>query len=346
MALLPTSEVFDGAALALQLGGELTHLEVAYEAWGTLSDNADNAILLCHGYTSNPNAIGWWSGLIGPGKALDTNRWYVVCCNMLGSAYGSSGPPSINPDTGDPYGPDFPQLTLADMANAQSRALRHLGIEHLAAIVGYSFGGQLALQWATAKPTRMNAVVVVASGLRSRNTAAAVSALQERFSACTGWNNGHYLDGGDGDEGERSIRAELHQLRLETLRGYGFERHTADRLKDDKEVAAQMNEVAAKWASEFDANSLITLRRANSRFDATPDVDKIEAPMLYVLSRTDALYPPKLAQPTLDLLHEAGKQAAYFEIDSDYGHFAPSADWKLWADELARFIEQHNPQVD
>lgn len=348
MALLPTSEVFDGAALALQLGGELTHLEVAYEAWGTLSSNADNAILLCHGYTSNPNAIGWWSGLIGPGKALDTDRWYVVCSNMLGSAYGSSGPPSMNPDTGNPYGPDFPELTLADMAHAQDRLLRHLGIEHLAAIVGYSFGGQLALQWATSQPMRMNALAVVASGLRSRNTASAVSALQQRFAALSGWNNGHYYhDDGDDDGGdnERSIRTELHKLRLETLRAYGFERHTADRLKDDKKVAAQMDEVAAKWASEFDANSLIALRRANSRFDATPNVDRIHAPMLYVLSRTDALYPPALAQPTLDLLHEAGKQASYFEIDSDYGHFAPSADWRLWGDKLARFIEQHNPLV-
>jgi homoserine O-acetyltransferase len=344
MALLPTSKVFDGAALALQLGGELTHLEVAYEAWGTLSDKADNVILLCHGYTSNPHAIGWWSGLIGPGKALDTNRWYVVCCNMPGSAYGSSGPPSMNPDTGNPYGPDFPPLTLADMANAQDRLLRHLGIEHLAAVVGYSFGGQLALQWAISQPRRMNALVVVASGLRTRNTATAVKALEQRFGAIPGWNNGHfYNDNGHcNSNGESNIRADLHKLRLETLRAYGFERHTADRLKDDRQVAAQMDEVAAKWASEFDANSLITLRRANSLFDATPNVDNIRAPMLYVLSRTDALYPPSLAQPTLDLLKEAGKEASYFEIDSDYGHFAPSADWRLWGDELARFIERHN----
>lgn len=342
MALLPTSEVFDGAALALQLGGELTHLEVAYEAWGTLSANADNAILLCHGYTSNPNAIGWWSGLIGPGKALDTDRWYVVCCNMLGSAYGSSGPPSMNPDTGNPYGPDFPELTLADMANAQDRLLRHLGIERLAAVVGYSFGGQLALQWATSQPTRMNSLVVIASGLRTRNTASAVTALQQRFAAFPEWNNGHYYQNDSGGS-ESVIRAELHKLRLETLRAYGFERHTVDRLNDADKVAAQMDEVAAKWASEFDANSLITLRRANSRFDAAAGVDNIRTPMLYVLSRTDALYPPELAQPTLALMHEAGKTASYFEIDSDYGHFAPSADWRLWGDELARFIEQHNP---
>ena len=341
MTVLPTSKVFDGGAMALQLGGELTNLEVAYETYGTLADDGANALLICHGYTSNPNAAGWWSGLIGPGKALDTERWFVVCCNMLGSAYGSSGPASMNPDTGKAYGPDFPPLTLADMANAQDRVLRSLGIERLAAIVGYSFGGQLALQWATSQPGRMNALVVVASGLRSRNDAESVTALEQRFAACAGWNGGHYLHNGDN---ESNIRAELRQLRLETLRGYGFERHARDRLNDDAQVAAHMNDVASKWASEFDANALITLRRANVRFDATPLVDNIRAPLLYVLSRTDALYPPSLAGPAMDLLREAGKDASYFEIDSDYGHFAPSAHWRKWADALANFIDQHNPR--
>jgi homoserine O-acetyltransferase len=339
MALLPTSKVFDGGAMALQLGGELANLEVAYETYGTLTNDAANAVLICHGYTSNPNAGDWWSGLIGPGKALDTDRWFIVCCNMLGSAYGSSGPPSMNPDTGRAYGPDFPELMLADMANAQDRVLRSLGVEQLAAIVGYSFGGQLALQWATSLPTRMKCLVVVASGLRSRNDASSVSKLEQRFAACAGWNSGHYLDGGDN---ERNIRQELRDIRLQTLRAYGFERHASDRLKDDELVAQQMLEVTTKWASEFDANALITLRRANVRFDATPFVDNIRAPLLYVLSRTDSLYPPDLAQPATELLHNAGKDARYFELDSDYGHFAPSADWRAWGDELARFIDQHN----
>ena len=340
MTLLPTSKVFDGGRMALQLGGELRNLEVAYETCGTLADDAANVVLVCHGYTSNPNAARWWSGLIGPGKALDTDRWFIVCCNMLGSAYGSSGPPSMNPDTGKAYGADFPALTLADMVNAQDRVLRSFGIERLAAIVGYSFGGQLALQWATSQPQRMNCTAVVASGLRSRSGVESVNALEQRFAACAGWNGGHYLDGGDA---ESSIREELRRLRLETLRGYGFERHASDRLKDDAQVAAHMDEVARKWAAEFDANSLIALRRANIRFDATPLVDNIRAPLLYVLSRTDALYPPSLAQPAMDLLQEAGKDASYFEIDSDYGHFAPSADWRKWSEELARFIANHNP---
>ena len=340
MTLLSTSTVFDGGAMALQLGGELANLEVAYETCGTLAQDGANAVLICHGYTSNPNVEGWWSGLIGPGKAIDTNRWFVVCCNMLGSAYGSSGPASMNPDTGKPYGPDFPELTLADMANAQDRVLRALGIKRLAAIVGYSFGGQLALQWAITQADRMNAVVVVASGLRSRNDAESVIALQRRFAACAGWNGGHYLDGGDN---ERQIREELRELRLQTLRGYGFERHAEDRLKNSEHVAAQMHEVTSKWAGEFDANALIALRKANVRFDATPMVDHIRAPLLYVLSRTDVLYPPSLGPPTMQLLHDAHKDAEYFELDSEYGHFAPSADWRKWGGELKDFIAKHNP---
>jgi homoserine O-acetyltransferase len=343
MSLLSTSTVFDGGAMALQLGGELAHLELAYETWGTLSKDNSNAILICHGYTNTPHAAGWWSGLIGAGKALDTDRWFVVCCNMPGSAYGSSGPPSMNPDTGKPYGPDFPELTLADMANAQDRLLRSLGIEQLAAIVGYSFGGQLALQWATANPLRMNCLVVVASGLRTGHNPDSAHKLEQRFAGCDGWSDGHYLQTGDNSgDNERNIRDELRQLRLETLRAYGFERHLADRLNNDEQLASQMNEIASQWAKEFDANAMIALRKAQLRFDATPLVDNIQAPLLYVLSRTDAVYPPTLATPTMELLKAAGKDSSYFEIDSEYGHFAPSADWHLWGDELSRFIDKHN----
>ena len=136
MTLLATSTLFEDGALALELGGELPCLQVAYQTWGRLAPDAGNAVLICHGYTSNPNAALWWPGLIGPGKAIDTDRWFVVCANMLGSAYGSSGPPSVDPRSGRPYGPDFPDVTLVDMANAQERLLARLGVERLAAVIG------------------------------------------------------------------------------------------------------------------------------------------------------------------------------------------------------------------
>jgi len=335
MTLLATSSVFHGGALPLALGGELPGLAVAYETWGTLAPAADNAVLVCHGYTSNPHAAGWWSGLVGPGKAIDTDRWFVVCANMLGSAYGTSGPPSLDPDRGRPYGPDFPEITLADMADAQDRLLAHLGVQRLAAVIGYSFGGQLTLQWATSRPRRVGRAVVVASGLRSRSGPEAVAALRQRFAALPGWNGGRYYDGA---AHEAAVRGELERLRIETLRGYGVERWLRDTLEDGGAVAARLGEMASQWALEFDANALIALRKANVRFDATPLLGAIAAPVLYVLSRTDALYPPSLAEPTLARLRAAGVDAHYLELDSEYGHFAPSAQWRQWGPRLRRFL--------
>lgn len=335
MPVLPTSQVFQSEALTLQLGGALPRLHVAYETWGALNAQASNAVLICHGYTSNPNAGGWWSGLIGPGKAIDTERWFVVCSNMLGSAYGSSGPPSVDPDTHRPYGPDFPAITLEDMAEAQTRLLESLGIQRLAAVIGYSFGGQLALQWATSRAARVQRVVVVASGLKTGSAPASLEAMRQRFSSLPGWNDGHFYD--DADARER-VNQELHALRDETLRRYGVGQYLGDTLKDEAAVDARLSEMAALWASEFDPNALITLRKANLLFDATPILDRIQAPLLYVLSRTDVLYPPSLAQPTLQVLQDARVDASYLEIDSDYGHFAPSAAWRDWGPALASFL--------
>lgn len=337
MALLATSRIFRDGPLGLELGGELPQLEMAYETWGKLAPDAGNALLICHGYTSNPHAVGWWPGLLGPGKAIDTDRWFVICANMPGSAYGSIGPPSTDPRSGRPYGPDFPDITLADMATAQDRLLAHLGVHRLAAVIGYSFGGQLTLQWAASRPDRVGAAVVIASGLRSSSGPEAVTALQQRFAACAGWNGGHYLDG----DGERSVRESLRLLRLDTLRRYGVERHALDHLGGAAAAAARMKELASQWAREFDANSLIALRKANLRFDATPMVSAIHAPLLYVLSRTDVLYPPSIAPPTMSLLRGAGVAASYVEIDSEYGHFAPTADWRDWGGALADFLARH-----
>ena len=338
MALLATSRTHGAGTLPLALGGEIPGLEIAYETWGNPSAERSNALLLCHGYTSNPHATGWWPDLIGPGKAIDTDRWFVVCSNMIGSAYGSTGPASAAPRSGKPYGPDFPHITLADMVDAQARLLGHLGIERLAAIVGYSFGGQLALQWATTRPRQARCVVAVACGIRSRNGPEAVAALERRFASVPGWNDGHYYHD---DEARAAVHGALIALRLETLRAYGVERALRDRLPDPDTVRARLGEMAEQWAGEFDANSLIALRRAAVRFDARPMVACIEAPLLYVLSRSDALYPGDLAGSTMSLLGKAGVNASYFEIDSDYGHFAPAADWQRWEGPLREFLRRH-----
>ena len=312
--LLPTSTLFESGPLALERGGRLERLDIAYESWGRLDADGGNAILIAHGYTSNPHVAGpggWWEPLIGPGRAIDTDRWFVVCSNMIGSAYGSSGPVRGQP---------FPDIETGDMVTAQHRLLEHLGVGQLAAVVGFSYGGHLTFEWGSRHPERMRALVPVATGIASRMGEERALALEARFAG---------LD----DPTE-----ELERLRFETLERYGDLDWFSDRLGSREAGRREVETLARKWAREFTPESLIVLARAAGRFDARPRAGAICAPLLYVLSRSDALFPPALAEPTLALL---GSGASYFEIDSPWGHRGPSHDWAKWATPLAEFLRTH-----
>ena len=312
--LLPTSTLFESGPLDLERGGRLDRLAVAYETWGRLDGEGANAILLAHGYTSNPHAAGpggWWEPLIGPGKAIDTDKWFVVCSNMIGSAYGSSGPVRGEP---------FPDIETGDMVAAQHRLLEHLGIGRLAAVVGFSYGGYLTFEWGSRHPDRMRALVPVATAISARTGEERATGLEARFAG---------LD---------DPTAELEKLRIETLEGYGALDWFAD-LHGSREAGRQ--EVAAlarKWAREFTPESMIVLARAAARYDVRPRAGDIRAPLLYVLARSDRLFTPALAEPTLALLRSP---ASCFEIDSPYGHLAPSYDWAKWEAPLAEFLREH-----
>ena len=312
--LLPTSTLFESGPLALERGGRLERLDIAYESWGRLDADGGNAILLAHGYTSNPHAAGpggWWEPLIGPGRAIDTDRWFVVCANMIGSAYGSSGPVRGEP---------FPDIEVADMVAAQHRLLEHLGVGRLAAAVGFSYGGHLVFEWGCRHPERVRALVPVATGIAGRMGEERAMALEARFAG---------LDDPTG---------ELERLRFETLERYGELDWLSERLGSREAGCRKVETLARKWAREFTPESLIVLARAAGRFDARPRAGAIGAPLLYVLSRSDALFPPALAAPTLALL---GANASWFEIDSPWGHRGPSHDWAKWAAPLAEFLRRH-----
>jgi homoserine O-acetyltransferase len=338
--LLPTSKVFRSTDFALKKGGVLAQLEVAYETWGRLAPDRGNAMLLCHGFTSSPHAAGddagWWNGLVGPGKAIDTDRFFVVCANMLGSAYGSTGPGSTDPRTGRPYGSGFPEITTKDIIGTQALLLDHLEIGRLAAVIGFSYGGYLTFEWAVTYPERMGALVPVASAIKGRGTQESVQGLRDRFAACPGWNGGDYY----GREKESGVFEALVQMRIETLTGYGVARQLEDTVPDPAERTRRMRAMATQWAGEFDANTMIVLRRAAVNFDARPGVANIKAPVLYALSRSDALFGPEIAPPTIALLEGAGVDARYVEIDSDYGHRGPGVDWKKWAPQLRAFLTE------
>ena len=178
---------------ALESGQALPELTLAFETYGRLAPDGRNAILITHGFTSSQHAAGkyspldattgWWNGLIGPGKAIDTNRYFVVSSNMLGSSYGSTAPASTNPGTGKPYGPDFPTITVGDIVGAQRLLLSGLGVRHLVAVAGPSFGGYQAFQWAVTYPTFMDGVVAVVTAPKGSGGDAAVTALVKQLAA-------------------------------------------------------------------------------------------------------------------------------------------------------------------
>ena len=335
------SRTFTVSSFKLESGQVLAELTLAYESYGRLAADGRNAILITHGFTSNHHAAGtytatdlqagWWDGLIGHGKTIDTNRYFVVSSNMLGSSYGSTAPRSVNPSTGKPYGPNFPDITLRDIVGAQKLMLDGLGIRHLVAVAGPSYGGYQSFQWAATHPTFMSGVVPVVTAPKGSGGDAAVKTLVDRFATDPNWNGGwHYERGG--------IFPTLLQLRIETLERYGQNEILARTIPDGGERATRIRQLADTWARQFDPNSMVTLRKAAVKFDAERDFGRVRAKVLYVLSRTDKIFPPSIAPAVMDKLARAGVDAKYFEIDTEFGHSASGPEWAKWAPTLKDFL--------
>ena len=336
--------VFTTQNFGLQNGRVLAELALAYETYGRLAPERRNAVLVAHGYTSSAHAArnaaaeepGWWDNVVGPGRAIDTERYFAVCSNMLGSSYGSTGPASIDPATGKPYGPDFPEITLGDIVAAQKLLLEHLGVRHLVAVAGLSYGGYQAFQWGVTYPDFMDGVVAVASAPKGNGGEAAVQALTAQLAQDPNWNGGRYYENG-------GILETMVAMRIDTLRRYGLEAQLAPAFPDPAQREQAIRALAYLWARNFDGNSLLVLRRAAVHFDAERDFAKFRAKLLYVLSRTDKLFPPALAAPVMDKLKAAGIAATYFELDSELGHLASNPEADKWTPVLRQFLAQLEP---
>lgn len=324
----------------LENGAVMPEVTIAYETYGTLAPDGRNAVLLTHGYTSSQHmagrsgangAEGSWDGLVGPGKAIDTDRLFVVSSNMLGSSFGSTNPAFANPATGKPYGPDFPDITLVDIINAQKALLEGLGVKHLVAVAGPSFGGYQTFQWGVTHPEFMDGLVAVVSAPKGSGGEAAVKSLVDVLAKDPNWNGGNYYDKG-------GVTGILTEMRVATLKRYGIDEQLAEKFPDKEAREAEIKRRAETWSKVFDANSLVVLRKASVRFDAEKDMPKIKAKILYVLSRTDKLFPPSIAPDVMAKLKAAGVSADYFEIDSDFGHSASGLDAAKWAPRLKAFM--------
>jgi homoserine O-acetyltransferase/O-succinyltransferase len=326
------------AHFRLTSGVVLPEITTAYLTLGRLAPDGRNAVLIAHGYTSGPDMVmpdssaveGSWSELVGPGKPIDTERFFVVCPNMLGSSYGSTNAASIDPSTQRPYGARFPELTLTDMIHAQRALLDHLGVRHLHAVAGPSFGGFQAFEWAIEYPEFVDRIVAATTAPYC--PMADAEGVERRLAEDPNWHGGDYYAHG-------GVTRTLMRMRSETLRAFGIDTVLEARFPDPAGRAKEIDRLAETWAARFDANSMVILMRAAARFDVRDRLSCIAARVLFVLSATDRLFPPSLGPEVVRLLRDAGVAVDYCELDSRHGHFASGVDARRWAARLAAFMD-------
>jgi homoserine O-acetyltransferase len=337
---MTTRQAFTLRDFRLESGAVLPEMTVAYRSLGALNAAGDNAVLVLHGYTTGPTMLeaganvaeGSWAELVGPGKPIDSNKYFVICPNMLGSCYGSTGPASISPATGRTYGPAFPDITARDIVHAQKALLDGLGVKKLAAVAGPSFGAYQSFQWAASYPQLVERVVAAVGAPWHPGAPGTAAAILQALEADAGW--AAYCTGD-----RNAMLPYLTAQRIKTLTLYGVDAELTPRIPDPAARAAEVARLAREWAEEFDPMSLVTLMHAAEGFDVRPALPAIAAsgiPVLYVLSRTDPMFSPALAREVSRL--PGADNFSYVELDSEKGHFASGADAALWADELRVFM--------
>ncbi len=331
----------------LRRGGRLPEVTIAYESWGELSVNNDNAILIFTGLSASAHAAsskanpdpGWWEFMIGPGKAIDTDRFYVICVNALGGCFGSTGPSSINPKTGKPYGGDFPELTIEDMAKAGHHLLHELGIDHLYAVVGPSMGGMVALAYALQYPDEFDYLISISAATRALPFTIAMRSLQREIIRCDPkWNNGYYDPEDEPASGMLLARklglvsyraAEEWHQRFDRAR-VKKERRKGEPFEIEFEVESYLDYNARKFVDNFDANSYLYLSRAMDWFDVADHGGSVNAGLarihlkkaLIIGVTTDILFPIEQQKEIAEGLIKAGRNVEFVSIDSINGHDA------------------------
>ena len=353
--------------LALDCGCRLPSVRIAYETYGRLSPAGDNVILVCHalsgdahaaGYTRAPTSestrdgfraeerdgskgsgLGWWDGMIGPGKAFDTDRFFVVSSNLLGGCRGTTGPSSTNPETGRPYGSDFPVITVADMVRAQRAWLSELGIRRLAAVAGGSLGGMLALEWAVLYPDDVDAIIPIASTHALQAQGLAWNAIaRNAITADPDWQGGHYYDtdrAPTAGMGVARMLGHITYLSASALQAKFGRRLQASAniqyqlTQPEFEMESYLHHQAANFVRRFDANTYLYTSRALSYFDLARQygggqldraIQNVSARTLLIAFSSDWLYPVTGSEELAMALQAAGKEVELHVIDAPYGH--------------------------
>ncbi|WCO65770.1 homoserine O-acetyltransferase [Iamia majanohamensis] len=341
---------FVDRTFVLEGGGQLSDVTVAFETWGTLAPDGSNAILLCHALTGDAHAAGragpgqptpgWWDGLIGPGRVLDTDRFFVVCANVLGGCQGTTGPASPRPDRLGVYGAGFPVVTVRDMVRTQARLADALGIGSWAAVVGGSMGGMQVLEWGIMFPERVRLLVPIATCAAATAQQIAYWSTGRRAIALDpAWHGGDYYDAAPGEGPHRGLAVArmISQITFRTDRVFTarFGRDEVEPLSgqfgmwDRFQVERYLEHHGDKLIRRFDANSYLLLTKAMDLHDIsrgrgglTAALGRIQAPVLAVGVSSDTLYPKYQSQELVRVLRSQGGAARYAEIDSPHGHDA------------------------
>jgi len=332
---------------ALESGGVLDEVVIAYETWGELNADASNAVLVCHALTGDSHAAGvieqghpgdgWWNALIGPGKALDSDRFFIVCPNVLGGCQGSTGPSSIDPSTGTNFGPTFPQITMRDIVRSQKLLTDTLGIEHWLSVVGGSMGGMQVLEWGAMYPKRARSLMPIAS-------IAAASAMQIAWSAVErlaivndpAWRDGWYYDAPEAEGPWRglALAREISQITYRTTHvfdeRFGRDVHDPGRELDQWgrfEIESYLDHHGQKLVRRFDANSFLLLSKAMDLHDVGRNrggiakvLGEIRVPVLTASVSSDILYPAYQQAEIHDLIVKGGGECTYEVVNSPQGH--------------------------
>ena len=334
--------------LRLDAGVELAPFQIAYKTYGRLNPERSNAILICHALTGDQHVASvhpvtrkprWWETLLGPGKPIDLERYFVICANVVGGCMGSSGPCSSNPATGKPWGLDFPVITIRDMVRAQAMLLDHLGIEKLFAVVGGSMGGMQVLEWAASYPQRVFAALPIACSTRhSAQNIAFHEVGRQAVMADPDWRGGRYLV--EGTNPRRGLAVARMGAHITYLSDAALHRKFGRRFQDrsnptfsfdaDFEVESYLRHQGISFVERFDANSYLYLTRAMDYFDVAADHDGVLAnafknsPVRFcVISFTsDWLFPTAESRAIVHALNAAGARVSFAEIKTDKGHDA------------------------
>jgi len=329
--------------MVLESGRTLGPITLAYETYGKLNDNKTNAILILHAFSGDAHAAGyqggddkpgWWDSVIGPGKAFDTNQYFVICSNIIGGCKGSTGPSSLNPTTGNPYALDFPFITIGDMVNAQRYLIDHLGIERLLSVAGGSMGGMQALQWVASYPERVPSAIVIAAALKHSSQQIAFSEVgRQAVMSDLDWRGGNYYGISQPRRGLALARMIGH---ITYMSDKSMELKFSRKLKDNRysfsfrsdfEVEGYLQYMGDSFVKRFDANSYLYITKAMDYFDLShgkliPEGKMINTRFLVIAFKSDWLYPSYQSKEIVHLLQKRHIDVTYCEIESSYGHDA------------------------